>query len=200
MLMHMAFTAVWNFLKFEILTPSQLWGTVGITEPNFYQNRSKACGDIAIWQFSTCWPSAILISSIFNSYETNFALSYQILSRWVKPLLRYRNFCDFGDDGCRHLDFQKITILKVDPLEWASMRNLPNFSKIGGTVAELWRFHSFQNGSRTPSCILKFIFFYGSDPFCSTVPNFVMIGQTIAKILQFFLWFSRVTAGTVLDF
>jgi len=33
---------------------------------------------------------------------------------------------------------------------------------------------------------LKFIFFYGSDPFCITVPNFVMIGQTIAKILQFF--------------
>jgi len=32
---------------------------------------------------------------------------------------------------------------------------LPNFIKIGQTVAEIWRFDSFQNGGRPPSWILE---------------------------------------------
>jgi len=35
---------------------------------------------------------------------------------------------------------------------------VPNFIKIGHTVAEIWRFYGFQNGGRPPSWILKFEF------------------------------------------
>jgi len=38
----------------------------------------------------------------------NFALAYQISYRSVKPLRRYRDFCDFQDGGRRHLGFWKI--------------------------------------------------------------------------------------------
>jgi len=30
---------------------------------------------------------------------------------------------------------------------------MPNFAKIGQTVAEIWRFNGFQNGGRPPSWI-----------------------------------------------
>jgi len=32
---------------------------------------------------------------------------------------------------------------------------LPNYIKIGQTVAEIWRFNGFQNGGRPPSCICE---------------------------------------------
>jgi len=32
---------------------------------------------------------------------------------------------------------------------------VPNFIKIGQTVAEIWRFNGFHNGGRTPSWILE---------------------------------------------
>ena len=32
---------------------------------------------------------------------------------------------------------------------------MPNFIKIGQTVAEIWRFNGFQNGGRPPCWILK---------------------------------------------
>jgi len=35
---------------------------------------------------------------------------------------------------------------------------VPNFIKIGHTVAEIWLFNGFQNGGRPPSWILKFKF------------------------------------------
>jgi len=35
------------------------------------------------------------------------------------------------------------------------MRHLPNFIKIGHTVAEIWRFYGFQNSSRPPSWICE---------------------------------------------
>jgi len=41
-------------------------------------------------------------------YDTHFASSYQISQRSVKPLWRYRDFCDFQDGGRRHLGFLKI--------------------------------------------------------------------------------------------
>jgi len=32
---------------------------------------------------------------------------------------------------------------------------VPNFIKIGQTVADIWRFNGFHNGGRPPSCILE---------------------------------------------
>ena len=39
---------------------------------------------------------------------------------------------------------------------------VPNFIKIGRTVAEIWRFNSFQNGGRPPSwiCEIRFLIIY----------------------------------------
>ena len=52
------------------------------------------------------------------------------------------------------LDFQKFEILPVDTLEGGMCVILPNFIKIGQTVAEIWRFDGFfQNGGRPPSWI-----------------------------------------------
>jgi len=36
---------------------------------------------------------------------------------------------------------------------------VPNFIKIGQTVAKIWRFNGFQNGGRPPSWILEIQFF-----------------------------------------
>jgi len=41
------------------------------------------------------------------------------------------------------LDFQKFEILMVDTLEGGMCVILPNFIKIGQTVAEIWRFNGF---------------------------------------------------------
>jgi len=41
------------------------------------------------------------------------------------------------------LVFQKFKILTVGPLYGANTRQLPKFIKIGGTVAEIWRFNGF---------------------------------------------------------
>jgi len=32
---------------------------------------------------------------------------------------------------------------------------MPNFIKIGQTIAEIWRFNGFQNGGRPPSCVFE---------------------------------------------
>jgi len=40
---------------------------------------------------------------------------------------------------------------------------MPNFIKIGQTVAEIWRFNCFQNGGRPPSWILEIQIFNGLD-------------------------------------
>jgi len=39
--------------------------------------------------------------------------------------------------------------------------NVPNFIKIGQTVAEIWRYNGFHNGGRPPSWILEIQFFNG---------------------------------------
>jgi len=56
----------------------------------------------------------------------------------VKPLRRYRDFCDFQDGGRRRLGFQKIrnfTARSAVRSQYASPRQIS--SKIGQTIAEL---------------------------------------------------------------
>jgi len=47
----------------------------------------------------------------------------------VKPLRRYRDFCDFPDGGCRHLEFSKI-------------RNFNGISAVGGQYTSLCQISS----------------------------------------------------------
>jgi len=72
----------------------------------------------------------------------------------VKPLRRYRDFCDFQDGGYRHLEFSKI-------------QNFNGRSTVGSQCALSCQFSSksvkrlqryidltfFQNGGRSPSWI-----------------------------------------------
>jgi len=53
------------------------------------------------------------------------------------------------------LDFQKFEIFTDDPLWGPICVTVPNFIKIGHTVAEIWRFCGFQNGDRPPSCFCE---------------------------------------------
>jgi len=71
----------------------------------------------------------------------------------VKQLRRYRDFCDFQDGGRRYIGFSKIRNFNGLSAVRDNMRHheMPNFIKIGLTVAEIWRFNGFQNGGRPPS-------------------------------------------------
>jgi len=59
---------------------------------------------------------------------------------------------------------------------------MPNWIKIGQTVADIRRLNGFQNGGRPPSSIFKIQIFKSGqlrDPLCIIMPNFVKISQTI---------------------
>ena len=44
----------------------------------------------------------------WRNKDIYYTSAYQISYRSVKPLQRYRDFCDFQNGGYRHLEFQKI--------------------------------------------------------------------------------------------
>jgi len=63
---------------------------------------------------------------------------------------------DFQYGGCRHLEFSKIQNFNSRSAVGGSICVImPNFIKIGQTVAEMWRFNGFQNGGRSPSWICE---------------------------------------------
>jgi len=80
---------------------------------------------------------------------------------------------------------------------------VPNFIKIGQTVADTWRFNGFHIGGRPPSWILKFQIFYRSarlrDRFCIIVPSLAKIVQAVEEISRF-LWFFKMAAAAILIF
>jgi len=55
-------------------------------------------------------------------------------------------FVIFQDDCCRHLGFRKIENFNDNRPIYVSM---PNFIKIGQTVAEIWRFNGFSKWRRS---------------------------------------------------
>ena len=81
--------------------------------------------------------------------------------------------------------FKKIVILRTIPCRGPLCVTVPNFIKIGHTVAEIWRFYGFKNGGRPPSWIFEIRIFWRSgplrEPFCFSILNFVKI----AAILDF---------------
>jgi len=97
------------------------------------------------------------LTFIFNGrsgQQTYFASPYQISLRSVKPLQRYRDFCDFHDGSRRHVGFSKIRNFNDRSTGKLPINvSMPKFIKIGDAIAEIWRFNSFQNGGRPPSWI-----------------------------------------------
>jgi len=67
---------------------------------------------------------------------------------------------------------------------------VPNFVKIGGSVAEILRFFDFSRWPLPPACIFEIAKFYlllrSRGWRRISMPNFVKIGQSVAKILRFF--------------
>jgi len=53
------------------------------------------------------------------------------------------------------LNFQKLEILTAFRCTGPIRVIMPNFIKIGQTVADIWRFNGSQNGGRTPSWICE---------------------------------------------
>jgi len=80
---------------------------------------------------------------------------------------------------------------------------LPNFIKIGQTVAEILRFNSFHNVGRPPSWILEIKIFLTvwalKRPILHNRANFAKTGQSIVVISQF-LWFFTIAAAAILFF
>jgi len=71
------------------------------------------------------------------------------------------------------LEFQKLKIVTVDPLPGPICVIVPNFIKIGRTVAEIWRFNGFfQNGAG------RYLGFLGAISI--VVPNLVTIDTVIS--------------------
>jgi len=52
-------------------------------------------------------------------------------------------FCDFQHVGCRHVEFSKIRNFNGRSAVGPMCVIVPNFIKIGQTVAEIWRFNGF---------------------------------------------------------
>jgi len=74
----------------------------------------------------------------------------------VNQLWKYRKFCDFQDEGIRHLGFSKIRNFNgLSHVTGPMCVTVANFIKIGQTVAEMWHFKGFQNGGRPLSWICE---------------------------------------------
>jgi len=86
-------------------------------------------------------------------------------------------------------DFWNLEILLA-----IGVLSVPNFVKIGQSVAKTLRFFHFSRWRPQPSWIFEIVNFYllsvSGGPRCITVPYFVKIGRSVADILRFFK-FSR---------
>ena len=61
------------------------------------------------------------------------------------------------------LDFQNMEILEAERSRRPKCVIMPNFTAIGQTVSEIWRFFNFQNGGRRHVGFLKLQIFNGRD-------------------------------------
>jgi len=79
---------------------------------------------------------------------------------------------------------------------------MPNFVKIGQSVAKILRFFDFSRWRMPPSWTVKFTKFYwltvSGGHRRITVPNFVKIGGSIAEIKNFQMF--KMAAAAILDF
>jgi len=75
---------------------------------------------------------------------------------------------------------------------------VPNFVKIGQSVAKILRFFNFSIWRAPPSAAI--LYFRNREFFkCITAANFVKIGRHAADVLHFFGIF-KMTAAAILDF
>ena len=104
---------------------------------------------------------------------------------------RYRDFCDFQNGRCRHLEFPKIRNFNGRSAVWglyASSCQISSKSvKLLQTYGDLT---VFKMAAVRHLGFVKFEIFNGRngtlrDTFCISVPNFIKIGQTVTEIPRF---------------
>ena len=147
------------------------------------------------------WIRVILLANVVECLD---APACQISSKSVNRLRIYWGFSIFQDGGCRHLEFAKSCIfISWRYLEGPDASLYPILSK---SVVPLRRYCNFSNFSRwppPPSWIFEIAKFYWLLGYRGSrrifVPNFVKIGQSVAKILRFFRFFNM-AAAAILDF
>jgi len=138
---------------------TQSGGMRNITMPNFFQNWSIQSRDIAIFQF-------------------------------------------FKMAGDAILDFQICKISLADSVWKAQTHHRARCRQNWSSVVETLQFFEFSKWPPAPSWIFEIATFYwllwlrGSRHIC--MPNFVKIGQSVAKILRFFSFF-MMAAAAILD-
>jgi len=77
---------------------------------------------------------------------------------------------------------------------WANVVIMPYFLAIGQAIADILRFNSFSNGSRSPSWIFDIRYYNGVNMAISVIaPNYVLSDQTVMDMWPF-LYFSIMAA------
>jgi len=114
-------------------------------------------------------------------------------SKSVVLLSRYCNFSNFQNGRRRHLGFfekEKFYLL-LGP-RGSRRISMPNFVKIGQSVAKMLRLFDLSIWRRPPSWIFQFTKFHwltvAGWPRRITSANFVKISRSIAEMLQFFVF------------
>jgi len=111
----------------------------------------------------------------------------KISATLAKQFWRYLEFLIFEMPAIRHLGSWNFwsTVRLGGPICIA----VPNFTKIGHTVAEISRYNDFQNGGHPPCRIFKSFIF--QQLVCSVgligviMQNVVKIGRTVSEISRF---------------
>ena len=88
--------------KIKTLTLRQVLGTNINHRAKFHQKCSNICWDIVIKRFLKQRQSSILDFLEIKFLKGYFAPPFQISQKSLKPLQRYRDFCDF-QDGVRNI-------------------------------------------------------------------------------------------------
>jgi len=87
------------------------------------------------------------------------------------------------------LDFEKVIFYWLFGRNGPRRISMPNFIKIGQSVAKILRFFDFSRWRPPPSWIVEFTKFYwltvAGGTRRITLPNFIKIGRSITKMLQF---------------
>jgi len=163
----------------------------------FWQNRSIGCEDIKIFSiFQDGGRRHLGLSSLQNfigwrCLEAPGASLYQISSKSIIPLQRYCDFLEFTNGSCCHLGLWNLqNFIHRRCLESLDASLYQTSSKLVVPLRRYCDFFVFSRWPPPPSWIFEIAKFYwllGSRWWRRiSIPNFVKISQSVAKILRFF--------------
>ena len=156
----------------KILTPDAVWGINMCHHAKYHpiDHRFKGCG--------------VLQMCFQHANRPNF----RILLFWTFPISRLTLFWTFQNSnsflGGQYVSSCHISSKSVELLQWYG--HLTVFKMAVIHHLEFWKFNFFKQ----PGWL--------RNPHCTSIPNFMKIGQTVVEMSQF-LWFQD-DGRTTLDF